>query len=207
MHQAEIKGADGGRDLLIVSNDAIKLQLVRLIGEFSLLIQQHYGDIVGTGHTAAVLRDWLPAVKALAPGPDFGDVEAVQYCRERRAQGRDVHCFVFFDHRIEPHQIFKDMLATSLLKLDVCWFPTPAAARTYLETLRKIHTGSTECGDFKDNASLLDVATHKIDTGETAAGLTTLYALCAHITHTREGQSRIWLLPKIRALFLRHSAY
>jgi hypothetical protein len=205
MHQAESKGRNGGRDLLIVSNDAIKLQLVRLMGEFSPLIQQHYGDIVSTAHTAAVLRDWLPAVKALAPGPEFGDVEAVQYCRERRAQGRDVHCFVFLDHRLEPHQIFKDMLATALLQLNVCWFPTPMTARIYLETLRESHESHPECGDFKDNASVLDVATHKLEAGETEAGLTTLYTLWAHISHTQESQSRTWLVPKIRALLLRYS--
>ena len=102
-------------------------------------------------------------------------------------------------------QIFKDMLAPALLKLTVGWFPTPTTARISLETLHESHKGQPEYGDFKDNASALDVATLKLEAGETADGLTTLSALRAHITHTQEEQSRTWLLPKIRALLSRYS--
>lgn len=205
MHQAKSKGKDSRQDLLLVSNDALKPQLVRLVREFSALIQQHYGDMVSTAHTAAVLQDWLPAVQALAPGPEFGDVEAVQYCRKRRTQGREVHCFVFFDHRMEPHQILKDMLATALLQLDVTWFPTPTTARLYLEMLRERHKGDLGCGDVNDNTAAFTIATHQLKAGQTAAGLTSLATLEAHITHTQEGQSGTWLLPKIRTLLSRYS--
>ena len=56
---------------------------------------------------------------------------------------------------------------------------------------------------FRDNERAFAVAMQHMTVGERGAGLTIFDALCRHIVHTGEPQSRTWLLPAIQAILER----
>jgi hypothetical protein len=157
-------------------------------------------EIVGTSGTAEAIRYWLPRVKPLGHGPDNGDRRAFDYSLKRLKLKREVHLFVFLDHEIEKHQIFKEGLAAGLLQTGACWFPTPATARVYLKAVQSAQKEVIPpFGNLRDNESAFVVAIQKIADGEREAGLKILQALCDHIERTGEQKSLVWLMPTIQA--------
>ena len=131
----------GGIDkpnLLLVSNDPWKPYTVRLIEEHYLFIQGFYGEVAATTGTARSVQHLLPLIRDLGHGPDWGDIKAIWYCLEHTALGRRVHAMVFLSEEVEKHQIFKIALASSLLKLNTCWLPTPATAAEFLSAIQAL---------------------------------------------------------------------
>lgn len=125
-------------NLLLVSNDPWKPDAVRLIEEHYLLIQDFYGEVAATTGTAQAVQHLLPVIRDLGHGPDWGDIRAIWYCLEHAALGRRVHAMVFLSEEVDKHQIFKDALASSLLKLNTCWLPTPATAAELLAAIQAL---------------------------------------------------------------------
>jgi hypothetical protein len=203
---------DPRRDVVLVANDRLKRAMAQLVEEFYPVIQRHYREIAGTTGTAAAVRQWLPMIRPLGPGPASGEHSPLwrawrmlpallAYVRDRFHLQRELHLFVFFDDELEKHQSFMEMLTASLLRTGAYWFLTPATACAYLQALR---VGPTEIspplGTFHDNERAFALAMQHMTAEEHTAGLKIFEALYQHIVRTGEQQSRIWLLPAVHAI-------
>jgi DeoR/GlpR family transcriptional regulator of sugar metabolism len=126
------------RTAIFVANDALKGALRRFVRDYHTILNKHYTEFLATEGTAKSIKRYLPKVKILSHGPDWGDHEVVEETRKRTDAGQEVQIFAFLHWQILKHWIFIQNLEAKCLQGNWHWFPTPAVARAYLDAIQKL---------------------------------------------------------------------
>lgn len=138
--------AQGNRPAaMIVINDRIKLDPAtqRFFRKYHALIRHHYETIYATEGTARLLKGYFQA-HVLGHGPRRGDFNVLQMVIERKDAGQATHVFFFMDWRLDLHERLKEHLMAMLIQENAVWYPNPATAAAYLDTIKCRQAQATE---------------------------------------------------------------